>query len=183
MQVEKRANNGEASAQWAYGDYLSATGEEKNAEEWYRTALQNSKIALELMGRVGHCDKFPGFEHSTLESKIKRIVETSPDGNLLLMDLYLHQQCGSFNLDKATATIPLLNQCAYLALDEYIRISQRKNYPITRKTLSDIQKNLELCRQELKNPAQDDSKLREFIPLTKEFFEDFSRAVGGLTTQ
>jgi len=182
-QVKNGAINGQVGAQWAYGDYLSNNGDKGEAARWYRTALQNSTKALDLMGRVGHCDKDPGLDHHALESKIQSISQRNPDAHLLLLELYLSHNCRSFNLEKASATIPRLTQCAYLALGEYIRLSERMHHPIKNTDISNIKDNLKLCHADLRKGQQDDSILREFIPLQKKSLDELERAVEKLNPE
>lgn len=183
MQVVDQAKDGQVGPQWAYADYLRINNKQAAAEEWYQTAMKNSKTGKDLWGHfIGRCDKTNLFNHKAIEAKLKAVAKTSPDTNLLLLDFYLLLDCGAFDLAKATETLPKLTQCAHLALGEYIRMADRMKYPIKEKAFIDIKNNIELCHNELKNGPADDSLVKEFIPLRQESLDELERMVAKTIT-
>lgn len=151
--IHQRAEHGEASAQWTYGNYLSAQQRAPEANEWYRRAATQARRGIDLWDMPAHCaNKVEGFEPERIEAIMLRVAQTSPDAHLKLMALYLDADCGAFNLDKAAAQIAQLTQCGHLQIGRFLSLAQAHRYPVAPKPISSAQANLELCRQELARP-------------------------------
>ncbi len=165
IKIKKQAEDGQVGSQWTYADYLYNAEKKEEAEKWHQIAMRSSTKGTDIWGTlIGHCDKTPNFDHKTVEEKIKGIARVSPDANLLLLSLYLTRNCGAFSLEKASAIIPLVNQCAHLTLADYIRIAEDKKYRITGKIISEIETNLKICQHAMQHNTSDGSQVQEIIP-------------------
>lgn len=172
LKIKNRAQKGEPGPQWAYAGYLFTRGDSKHSETWYQKALQSSNRGIDLWGvMIGHCDKRPGLDHKTIESKLQNVAAHSTDANLLLLSLYLTRDCGAFSLKKATAVIPNLDQCAYLTIGDYLRISGQMQFPIDEKTTAAIYKNIALCHKEIATAPKQADRVKEIVPPREDSLE------------
>ncbi|WCM93468.1 hypothetical protein M5C99_01660 [Acidovorax sp. NCPPB 2350] len=181
MRIQERAERGDNAAQWAYGNYLETEGELQQARVWHLRAMHGALDGLDLRGNMeAYCDRVPGFDARAIEATMLRVVPNSPDAHLRLLQLYTDPRCGAFDLDKASAQIPLLTQCAHLTLADYFERTQDKHYRISHATREAIRSNMKLCEQELMNPPPLGDTVREAIPVRKEHLEALSRSLAAL---
>ena len=128
-----------------------------------------------------HCgDKVPGFEPEVVESVMQRIAATHPDAHLRLFQLYVYPQCGAFNLDKASAQIPLLNQCAHLTLERYFRWAKERNYAISPATRQAIRVNLALCAKDVGRKEIVQGVAQEFMFVRQQDIDELSQSLNAL---
>lgn len=176
LQIQERAEKGDNAAQWTYGSYLETERREAEARAWQLRAMHGARIGLGLRGEMlAFCDRFPGFEGRTVEALMLRVAPTSPDAHLRLLQLYTHPRCGAFDLDKASAQIPLLTQCAHLTLEDYLARAASADYRIPADTRTVIRANLALCEQELAGHAPPDTTVQEFMPVRRKDVEALRR--------
>lgn len=181
IKVKKQAEDGLVGSQWTYADYLYNAGKREEAEKWHQIAMRSSTKGKDIWGTlIGRCDKTPNFDHKTVEEKIKEIARVSPDANILLLSLYLTRNCGAFSLEKASAIIPLVNQCAHLTLGDYIRIAEDKKYHITEKIISEIETNLKICQHAIQHDTSDGSQVQEIIAPDDESLRKLSEMLSKL---
>ncbi len=181
MQLRDRAESGEVMAQWGYGDYLQGEGREQEGLGWLLRAMHGARTGLELRDHmIGYCDRTPGFEARTVESIMQRVAADSPDAHLRLLQLYTHQRCGAFDLDKAAAQIPLLTQCAHLSLAHYLRAARDTGHRVSPATRQAIRSNLALCAQDVAHPPPIADTIREFMPVRQVDLDALSRELDAL---
>ncbi|SFD34672.1 hypothetical protein [Paracidovorax konjaci] len=181
MRVQERAEQGDNAAQWAYGHYLEAESKQAEAQFWQRKAMHGVRTGLGLRDSMeAYCDRVPGFEARTVESIMLRVAENSPDAHLRLLQLYTYPGCGAFDLDKASAQIPRLTQCAYLAIARYLRTAEEKRYRVPPRIRAAIESNMERCAQELANPPPQGTTVREIMPVRQEDLDDLARRLAAL---
>ncbi|MDA8523013.1 hypothetical protein [Acidovorax sp. NCPPB 4044] len=182
MRIQERAERGDNAAQWAYGSYLETERREPEARVWQLRAMHGARDGLDLRGEMlGYCDRIPGFEARTIESIMLRVVENSPDAHLRLLQLYTYPGgCSAFDLDKASAQIPLLTQCAHLTLSDYLEHAQTRRYRIPRATREAIRTNIKLCEQEVAHPPPLGTTVREFMPVRQQDLDALSHAFAAL---
>lgn len=164
IKIKNAAQKEEVGAQWTYAGYLFTQGKTDQSKIWYQKALENSKIGTDLWEIVGYCDKRPGLHHQIIESKLQKVSIQSKDANLLLLILYTTEDCGAFNLEKATAVIPNLEQCANLTLSDYIRISRQRQFRISSETIDSINKNINICQKEISTHPKKVGLVAEIVP-------------------
>ena len=161
MRIQERAEQGDNAAQWGYGAYLETKGRESEARQWQLRAMHGAQVGLALRSEMKvFRDRMPGFEARTVETIMLRVAPTSPDAHLRLLQLYIHSGCGAFDLDKASAQIPLLTQCAHLTLEDYLERAASANYRIPADTRTAIRDNMALCEQELAGHAPPDTTVQ-----------------------
>ncbi len=176
MRIQERAEQGDNAAQWGYGAYLETEGRESEARQWQLRAMHGAQVGLALRSEMKvFCDRIPGFEARTVEAIMLRVAPTSPDAHLRLLQLYIHSGCGAFDLDKASAQIPLLTQCAHLTLEDYLERAASANYRIPADTRTAIRANMALCEQELAGHAPPDTTVQEFMPVRRKDVEALLR--------
>ncbi len=181
MQIQERAEKGENAAQWAYGAYLETERREPEARVWQIRAMHGAQVGLALRGEMkAYCDRIPGFEARTVEAIMLRVVQNSPDAHLRLLQLYTYPGCSALDLDKASAQIPLLTQCAHLSIDHYLRTASEKHYRIPPATREAIRSNMARCEKELADPPPLRTTVREFMPVRREDLDALSRRLAAL---
>lgn len=154
--ADKRAGRaGDNAAQWAYGSYLETENQESEARIWQLRAMHGARDGLDLRGEMlGYCDRIPGFDARTVEGIMLRIAQSSPDAHLRLLQLYIYPGCGAFNLEKASAQIPLLTQCAHLTLVDYLNRAESAHHRVLQPTREAIRSNMAICERELASPRR-----------------------------
>ncbi|MDA8456759.1 hypothetical protein M4R22_18520 [Acidovorax sp. GBBC 3334] len=115
-----------------------------------------------------------------MEAIMLRVAPNSPDAHLRLLQLYIYPRCTAFDLDKASAQIPLLTQCAHLTLGDYLERAESANYPVSAATRKAISDNMDLCKKELAGQVPPDTTVQEFLPVRKEDVETLSRRLAAL---
>jgi hypothetical protein len=78
-------------------------------------------------------------------------------------------------IDKASAQLPLLTQCAHLTLEDYLERAASADYRIPADTRTAIRANLALCEQELAGHAPPDTTVQEFMPVRRKDMEALRR--------
>lgn len=179
MKLRSRAEEGNSAAQWAYGDYLAREGQYEKTYEWHRKAASQAKIGLDLRRSMdSYCASVvPGFEPAQVEAIMQRVAKTSPDAHLRLFQLYVTEGCGAFDLDKASGQIPLLSQCAYLTLEEYLKQARMKNYTVQKQTREAMHANLVRCSAEITGGRPQESHVAEFIPVQQKDIDELSQSL------
>ncbi|GKT22403.1 hypothetical protein [Acidovorax sp. SUPP3334] len=181
MRIQERAEQGDNAAQWAYGAYLETERREPEARVWQIRAMHGVRDGLDMRGEmIGYCDRIPGFEARTVESIMLRVVQTSPDAHLTLLQLYTYPGCSALDLDKASAQIPLLTQCAHLSIEHYLRTASEKHYRVPLATRAAIRSNISLCEKELADPPPLGTTVREFMPVRRQSLDALSRRLAAL---
>ncbi len=181
MRIQERAEQGDNAAQWSYGAYLETERRESEARQWQLRAMHGAQVGLDLRNEMKvFCDRIPGFEARTVEAIMRRVVTSSPDAHLRLLQLYIHPRCGAFDLDKASAQIPLLTQCAHFALGDYLERAKDKHYRVSPATRAAIRSNMKICEQELENPPPPGSTVREFMPVWRQDLDTLARGLAEL---
>jgi len=181
MRIQERAEQGDNAAQWAYGNYLMSQNKQQEAIAWHLKAMHGARSGLSLRGNMeAYCDRIPGFEASTVEAVMLRVVQNSPDAHLRLLQLYADPGCSALDLDKASAQIPLLTQCAHLSIDHYLGTAAEKHYRVTPSTRLAIRANMDLCEKELADPPPLGTTVREFMPVRREDLDALSRSLAAL---
>ncbi|GKT22398.1 hypothetical protein [Acidovorax sp. SUPP3334] len=181
MRIQERAEQGDNAAEWAYGDYFMSENRQQEAIAWHLKAMQGARSGLSLRGNMeAYCDRVPGFEARTVEAIMLRVVQNSPDAHLRLLQLYAYPGCGAFDLDKASAQIPLLTQCAHLSIDHYLRTAEEKHYRVPPATRAAIRSNMALCEKELAGQIPPDTTVQEFMPVRREDVDALSRRLAAL---
>lgn len=181
MQLCDRAEAGEPTAQWAYGDYLQGDGREYEGLAWMLRAMHGARTGSELGNPlIGYCDRVPGFEGRTVESAMLRVAEKSPDAHLRLLQLYTDRRCSAFDLDKAAAQIPRLTQCAPLSLEQTLRVAQETGHPVDPATRQAMRANLALCAREVAGPTPVAHAVQESMPVRQRDLEALSRRLEAL---
>ena len=181
MRIQERAEQGNNAAQWAYGDYLMSQNRQQEAIAWHLKAMHEARDGLGLHGNMeAYCDRIPGFEAPNIEKVMLRVAPKSPDAHLRLLQLYAYPGCGAFDLEKASGQIPLLTQCAHLAIANYLRVAQEKRYPISPSTRASIRSNMVLCEKELAGQAPPDTLVQEILPVQREDLDAISRTLGSM---
>jgi len=181
MRIQERAEQGDNAAQWAYGSYLETEGKQQESRAWHLQAMNGAQAGLALRGNMkAYCDRIPGFEARTVEAIMLRVVPNSPDAHLTLLQLYTYPGCGAFDLDKASAQIPLLTQCAHLSIDHYLRTAKEKRYRVPRATRAAIRSNMVLCEKELAGQIPPDTTAQEFMPVRREDLDALLRSLAAL---
>ncbi|MDA8523014.1 hypothetical protein [Acidovorax sp. NCPPB 4044] len=181
MRIHDRANKGDNAAQWAYGNYLETEGRQQEANVWYLRAMHGARDGLDLRDNMkAYCDRIPGFDARSVEATMLRVVPNSPDAHLRLLQLYIYPGCGAFDLDKASAQIPLLTQCAHIALTNYLHRAEGTRHRISTVTRAAIRSNMNLCEQELMVPPPLGDTVREAIPVRKEHLDELSHRLAAL---
>jgi hypothetical protein len=149
MQVKAKAEAGDAASQWTYGLHL-LEGDPPAAREWLNRAAGQARTGIEVAEMHALCRVV--FDPADVEARLLHVASTSPDANLLLLDLYLDPHCGRRDLDKAAAQIPRLSQCGSLALKDFLDSAGRDRFEVTRGTALAIKRNVEQCRAEIRQP-------------------------------
>ncbi|SDE57430.1 hypothetical protein SAMN05192589_12141 [Paracidovorax valerianellae] len=181
MRIQERAEQGDNAAQWAYGSYLETEGKQQESRAWHLQAMNGAQAGLALRGNMkAYCDRIPGFEARTVEAIMLRVVQNSPDAHLTLLQLYTYPGCGAFDLDKASAQIPLLTQCAHLSIDHYLRTAKEKRYRVPPAARVAIRSNMDLCEKELAGQIPPDTTAQEFMPVCREDLDALSRSLAAL---
>ncbi|CAM4051510.1 hypothetical protein [Paracidovorax anthurii] len=181
MRIQERAEQGDNAAQWAYGSYLETERRETEAREWQLRAMHGARAGLALRGEMlAYCDRIPGFEARTVEAIMLRVVPNSPDAHLRLLQLYIYPRCGAFDLDKASAQIPLLTQCAPLTLADYLESAGSAPHRVSPDTRKAILANMALCEKELAGQRPPDTTVQEVIPVRKDHLQALSHRLAAL---
>lgn len=181
MRIKERAERGNNAAQWAYASHLETVQKESEARMWQLRAMHGARDGLDLRGEMlGYCDRIPGFDARTVEKTMLRITQSSPDAHLRLLQLYIYPGCGAFNLEKASAQIPLLTQCAHLTLADYLRHAESAHYSVPHPTRQAIRSNLTLCERELAHPPPPGNTVREFMPVRRDSLDALRRQLASL---
>ncbi|ADX44295.1 hypothetical protein Acav_0372 [Paracidovorax avenae ATCC 19860] len=181
MQIKERAERGDNAAQWAYGSYLETESQESEARIWQLRAMHGAREGLDLRGEMlGYCDRIPGFDARTVEGIMLRIAQSSPDAHLRLLQLYIYPGCGAFNLEKASAQIPLLTQCAHLTLVDYLNRAESAHHRVLQPTREAIRSNMAICERELASPPPPGSTVREFMPVRRASLDALAHALATL---
>ncbi|WP_029413562.1 hypothetical protein [Paracidovorax oryzae] len=181
MRIQERAEQGDNAAQWSYGAYLETERREPEARQWQLRAMHGAQVGLDLRSEMKvFCDRIPGFDARTVEAIMLRVVPKSPDAHLRLLQLYIHPGCGAFDLDKASAQIPWLTQCAHLTLDDYLERAESANYRVTADTRAAIRANMALCDKELEGHPPPDTTVQEFLPVRRQDVEALLRRIAAL---
>ncbi|GKT22405.1 hypothetical protein [Acidovorax sp. SUPP3334] len=181
MRIQERAEQGDNAAQWAYGNYLETQLKESEGRAWQLRAMHGARIGADLRDHmIGYCDRMQGFQASTVETIMLRVAPNSPDAHLRLFQLYTYPGCGAFDLDKASAQIPLLTQCAHLAIARYLGIAAEKRYRISPSTRLAIRSNMTLCEKELAGQTPPDTTVQEILAVRKEDLDALSRSLAAL---
>ncbi|WP_026432402.1 hypothetical protein [Paracidovorax oryzae] len=181
MRIQERAEQGDNAAQWSYGAYLETERRESEARQWQLRAMRGAQVGLDLRSEMKvFCDRIPGFEARTVEAIMLRVVQNSPDAHLRLLQLYIHPPCGAFDLDKASAQIPLLTQCAHLTLDDYLERAESANYHVPADTRTAIRANMALCEKELAGHPSPDTTVQEFLTVRRQDVEALLRRLAAL---
>ena len=152
MRIKSQAEANDRGAQWFYGHYLMEQNRWAEGYEWVRKSVANATRGTELMELSGMCGKAPGFDAQSIESKLQSLTKQSPDVHLLLIRLYMNEDCAAFDLQKAAREIPLLTQCAALTLRSFLKEVDRAKLPVSRETAQAIDANLALCKKDLGTP-------------------------------
>ncbi len=92
----------------------------------------------------------------------------------------MYPQCGAFNLDKASAQIPLLNQCAHLTLERYFQWTKERNYAILPATRQAIRANLALCAKDVGSKEIVQGVAQEFMFVGQEDIDELSQSLNAL---
>lgn len=181
MRIQERAEQGDNAAQWTYGSYLETERREEEARVWQLRAMHGARVGLGLRGEMlAFCDRIPGFEARTVEDIMLRVTTTSPDAHLRLLQLYIYPRCGAFDLDKASAQIPLLTQCAPLTLRDYLESAERAHRHVSPATHEAISANVILCEKELAGQKPPDTTVQEIIPVRRDHLDDLARRLAAL---
>ncbi|SFD69924.1 hypothetical protein [Paracidovorax konjaci] len=181
MQIRDRAEAGDNAAQWAYGNYLEAQRREPEARVWQMRAMHRASIGADLRDNmVGYCDRIPGFEARTVESIMLRVAPNSPDAHLRLLQLYTYPGCGAFDLDKASVQIPLLTQCAHLAIARYLQAAEEKHHRVSPSTQAAIRANMAVCEKELAGHIPPDTTVQEILSVRREDLDALSQSLAAL---
>ncbi|CAM4051534.1 hypothetical protein [Paracidovorax anthurii] len=181
MRIQERAEQGDNAAQWAYGSYLETERRETEARVWHLRAMHGAQTGLALRNEMKiFCDRFPGFEAHNVEAIMLRVAAKSPDAHLRLLQLYVYPRCGAFDLDKASAQIPLLTQCAHFTLADYFERVKSANYRVSSAARAAIRSNMRRCEQELANPTPPGTTVREFMPVWQKDLDELSRNLATL---
>lgn len=152
MRIKAQAEANDRGAQWFYGHYLMEQNRWAEGYEWVRKSVANATKGIELMELSGMCGKAPGFDARSIEAKLQSLTKKSPDVHLLLIQLYISEDCAAFDLQKAAQEIPLLTQCAALTLRWFLKGIDHAKLPVSRETAQAIHANLALCRKDLGTP-------------------------------
>ena len=153
-ETRSRAEKGEKSAQWLYGNYLLAEGKERLAQDFHRKYFSqiNRGLDLESIPLESYCaQKIPGFEAEYIELSMHRVAGSSPDAYLSILRFHLGNGC-DFSLKKASDIIPKINQCAHATLRSFLRLSDNFGYNVTPDIRASIARNMVICAEELANP-------------------------------
>ena len=182
IQLENQSKKGNIRAQWFYGSYLSVQNRDDEAYEWHRKAMAQAKIGIDLNQIIEpYCyRRVPGFEPDKIEATMQRVAKNSPDANLRLLQLYVNETCGAFNLEKASSQIPLLTQCASATLGEYFRMAKKTNYVIRNEAQIDIKANLAICTKELTNGRADGPYVVDFASAQQRDIDELSKMLAAL---
>lgn len=181
MRIQERAEQGDNAAQWTYGSYLETERREEEARVWQLRAMHGARVGLGLRGEMlAFCDRIPGFEARTVEDIMLRVAPTSPDAYLRLLQLYIYPRCGAFDLEKASAQIPLLTQCAPLTLRDYLESAERAHHQVSPATREAISANVILCEKELAGQRPPDTTVQEIIPVRRDHLDDLARRLAAL---
>ena len=152
MRIKSQAEANDRGAQWFYGHYLMEQNRWAEGYEWVRKSVASRTKGIELMELHGMCGKAPGFDGQSIEAKLQSVARQSPDAHLLLIRLYMAEDCAAFDLQKAAQEVPLLTQCAALTLRSFLKEADRAKLPVSRETAQAINANLALCRKDLGTP-------------------------------
>lgn len=181
LQVQQRARDGEAWAQWMYGYHLrnQTPMPSETIYYWHRKALAAARTGLELPRTLElYCEnQVPGFEAATIEAAMLRVAQDHPDTHLRLLQLYLYPGCKAFDMNKASAQIPLLNQCAHLSVGDYLQQAQEQHYRISTSTRNALRAHLALCAQEAKSGGATGSGVQEVVAVKEGDVEPLVRLV------
>ncbi|MDA8454513.1 hypothetical protein M4R22_07050 [Acidovorax sp. GBBC 3334] len=181
MRIQERAEQGDNAAQWTYGSYLETERRETEARAWQLQAMHGAQVGLALRGEMlSFCDRMPGFEARTVEGIMLRVARNSPDAHLRLLQLYIYPQCGAFDLDKASAQIPLLTQCAPLTLRDYLESAESAHRRVPPATREAIRANVKICEKELAGQTPPDTTVQEIIPVRRDHLDDLARRLAAL---
>ena len=152
MRIKAQAEANDRGAQWFYGHYLLEQNRREEGYEWVRKSAASATKATQVGELPGMCDRAPGFDAQWVEAKLQSLVKQSPDVHLLLIQLYISEDCAAFDLQKAAQEIPLLTQCAALTLRWFLKGVDRAKLPVSRETAQAINANLALCKEDLGTP-------------------------------